>query len=737
MQWSRKFMFIWGSTLLSLRISQAANVALGGVATQSSLWDVFHPPGMAIDNYATLTCAATYTQDNAWWRVDLGSQYDMPVIEVTGRTDCCPEQLDGAEIRIGNSLENNGNNNSRCAVIKLTGEVVMTFHCKMSGRYVNIFLPGVNVVLTICDVKVYPASEATGVNVALGGVAAESSEYEPHPSILASVAIDGKAFTNYFDWSCTSTAWEANPWWRVDLRGPYDILTIEVTRRTDCCTTFINGAEIRIGNSLENNGNNNPRCAVITVSSDVTMTFNCQMSGRYVNIVIPGSYSALNLCEVKVYATTEIKGVDVAPMGVATQSAATTADMAIDKHPGPKQPRQTCASVRLQVNPWWQLDLRSIYRITAVSIMSVGECCPEELNGAEVRIGFSTTATSNQRCAVISTTEGQRIYNYHCGVMDGRFVHIVLPGLLKTLTVCEVKVYGTVLENVALRGVAFQSSSTLEKNTGANNVIDGRLITCSNTKKQPGQWVTVDLLVPYNVTVIQLAYYQDCCYSDDVQVDNKSCGVIPSSSQSKLILDCGGIVGRYVTVMHPDTPPPLCEVEVYSTWTSPQSFPRRAPPHDHCLRCISDYIVIRNDPKTWFEAQAYCRERYDDIATINSNQDMSRVFEVMGNNVEDLWIGLYEDSATWKWSDGSDLSFTYWSQEALTSSGDGPNCAHVSDRKWSVTSCDKKSMFLCTYYKKKTMVRISTKFDMSDPDIQQQILSQVRKKKCIMCTTPI
>ncbi|KAF3837311.1 hypothetical protein F7725_004775, partial [Dissostichus mawsoni] len=45
-------------------------------------------------------------------------------------------------------------------------------------------------------------------------------------------------------------------------------------------------------------------------------------------------------------------------------------------------------------------------------------------------------------------------------------------------------------------------------------------------------------------------------------------------------LDCGGIVGRYVTVIHHGVAPPLCEVEVYSTLENLQnSFPQLPPPH--------------------------------------------------------------------------------------------------------------------------------------------------------------
>lgn len=49
------------------------------------------------------------------------------------------------------------------------------------------------------------------------------------------------------------------------------------------------------------------------------------------------------------------------------------------------------------------------------------------------------------RCAIVSTLEGQHRYSFQCGIMEGRFVHVVLPGLQKNLTVCGVQVYGTVL----------------------------------------------------------------------------------------------------------------------------------------------------------------------------------------------------------------------------------------------------------------------------------------------------
>lgn len=54
------------------------------------------------------------------------------------------------------------------------------------------------------------------------------------------------------------------------------------------------------------------------------------------------------------------------------------------------------------------------------------------------------------------------------------------------------------------------------------------------------------------------------------------CLVTSNSSLTLVTLDCGGVVGRIVTVNHPQVPLTLCEVEVYSTLEHPENiFPQR------------------------------------------------------------------------------------------------------------------------------------------------------------------
>uniref|UniRef100_A0A8C2A2R7 Fucolectin tachylectin-4 pentraxin-1 domain-containing protein n=1 Tax=Cyprinus carpio TaxID=7962 RepID=A0A8C2A2R7_CYPCA len=103
--------------------------------------------------------------------------------------------------------------------------------------------------------------------------------------------------------SCSSTDIQTNPWWRVDLSSVERVIRVIITNRLDCCPERINGTEIRIGNSLENNGNNNPICAVISsIPAGVSSTYICNnMEGRYVNLFLPGDSKYLTLCEVEVY----------------------------------------------------------------------------------------------------------------------------------------------------------------------------------------------------------------------------------------------------------------------------------------------------------------------------------------------------------------------------------------------------------------------------------------------------
>nr|XP_029137827.1 C-type mannose receptor 2-like [Labrus bergylta] len=148
-----------------------------------------------------------------------------------------------------------------------------------------------------------PASlEASSLpNVALLGTASQSST---RPFSPASNVIDGNRNPELNAGSCSHTKYGPDHWWSLVLPHMYSITHINITNRISNAGR-INGAQILIGNSLQNNGNNNPRCSVITsIPAGGTSTFNCGgMIGRVINVK---HYSTnpnvfLTMCELEAY----------------------------------------------------------------------------------------------------------------------------------------------------------------------------------------------------------------------------------------------------------------------------------------------------------------------------------------------------------------------------------------------------------------------------------------------------
>ncbi|CAB1345498.1 unnamed protein product [Coregonus sp. 'balchen'] len=64
---------------------------------------------------------------------------------------------------------------------------------------------------------------------------------------------------------------------------------------------------------------------------------------------------------------------------------------------------------------------------------------------------------------------------------------------------------------------------------------------------------------------------------------------------------------------------------------------------------LKQYNFVTNKP-SWTEAQSYCRERYTDLATVDNMEDIERVIELVEDTKDPIWIGLYDDGNSWRWS---------------------------------------------------------------------------------------
>eukprot|EP00929_Paragymnodinium_shiwhaense_P060586 TRINITY_DN30251_c0_g1_i2.p1 TRINITY_DN30251_c0_g1~~TRINITY_DN30251_c0_g1_i2.p1 ORF type:complete len:442 (-),score=58.70 TRINITY_DN30251_c0_g1_i2:123-1448(-) len=145
--------------------SRMRDMALGRPATSSSV-SLGGEASRAADS--TPLCSMTSgNEELPWWRVELPDSVGVAVVRVTGRGDCCAEDLVGWEVRVGNDADPERN-----PVCARPGQPAMapgatrTLECRAHGRYVAVLRPhsgdGPRPPMTLCRV------EALGVATELG-----------------------------------------------------------------------------------------------------------------------------------------------------------------------------------------------------------------------------------------------------------------------------------------------------------------------------------------------------------------------------------------------------------------------------------------------------------------------------------------------------------------------------------------------------------------------------------------
>jgi hypothetical protein len=231
----------------------AQNAALGKAAYQSSTWSgTFTYPGNAVDgdtdgDFWNGHISHTALDDDAWWYVDLGEAYDISSITLWNRTDCCAERLSDFFVAI--LAEGSTNVGAELAPTVWredfdgTAGRTTTFTPPegTQGRYVKVQLDGHADYLSLAEVEVTgtpvppPVSpDPTAPNVALGKDAYQSSTWSGTFTYPEN-AVDGITDGNFWGGSITHTALDRNPWWYVDLGETFDISSIVLWNRTDCC----------------------------------------------------------------------------------------------------------------------------------------------------------------------------------------------------------------------------------------------------------------------------------------------------------------------------------------------------------------------------------------------------------------------------------------------------------------------------------------------------------------------
>jgi hypothetical protein len=160
----------------------------------------------------------------------------------------------------------------------------------------------------------FPLALLAQSNVALQKQTSQSSDYS-RSSGQSFKAVDGNTSGAWNMGSITHTRGgngESNPWWQVDLGNTYEINSIRIWNRTDCCSERLTNLNIWVKADEPNAMwmQYNARTHQYSARGGNPLVFNGNAMGRYVKVQLESNQGILSLAEVEVFGTQILESVD-------------------------------------------------------------------------------------------------------------------------------------------------------------------------------------------------------------------------------------------------------------------------------------------------------------------------------------------------------------------------------------------------------------------------------------------
>ncbi|XP_062373086.1 macrophage mannose receptor 1-like [Sardina pilchardus] len=139
---------------------------------------------------------------------------------------------------------------------------------------------------------------------------------------------------------------------------------------------------------------------------------------------------------------------------------------------------------------------------------------------------------------------------------------------------------------------------------------------------------------------------------------------------------------------------------------------------------LSHQYHFVNEPKTWSEAQSYCRANYTDLATLYNTDDVNALTQ-LGSQTGSAWIGLHDDVLnSWRWSitnssfyGPEETTYRNWDQTPFVQPDNFRGkelCVEMlPDGSWNDIPCENNKSFVC-YGVNDTYVLNTTKLSWND-----------------------
>lgn len=331
------------------------NVAFNKYARQSSTANEQWNARRAVDGVYNASirnnsCTHTKTEYETWWVVDLEKMFDIVSIRITNRADCCTDRLKNFTLEVFEQEPKTPQDypetteSQICSTIieaLPVGQTEIACEKQVRGRYVRL-LKYDGTSLTLCEFEVFgtlvsddddhysksdasmskktnalqgsnkihysKACEDGCVNVALHKSASQSSL--SHFKWFAGVAVDGSKYDRIWEDSCTHTKTEDETWWMVDLEEIFDIVSIRITNRADCCADRLKKFVLEVSEQEPTTLQGFPgktdaqvcltRLKALPFRPPVELVCEKPVRGRYVRLY-KNDGTALTLCEFQVF----------------------------------------------------------------------------------------------------------------------------------------------------------------------------------------------------------------------------------------------------------------------------------------------------------------------------------------------------------------------------------------------------------------------------------------------------
>ncbi|CAH1799527.1 unnamed protein product [Owenia fusiformis] len=110
-------------------------------------------------------------------------------------------------------------------------------------------------------------------------------------------------------------------------------------------------------------------------------------------------------------------------------------------------PHPCAHSEPMSNEPWWVVDMGTTYRVSGVRVWNRQDCCGEMLTDYSIEVSPTFTRDAPmglwERCTSFTRTPQGRSETLCCeNIVLGRYLKLQMAGSGKTLTLCEIEVFG-------------------------------------------------------------------------------------------------------------------------------------------------------------------------------------------------------------------------------------------------------------------------------------------------------